>query len=210
MTGNADLNATSYVADSLAASVKNRVRCLLLTGMVVVALVFGCSFYFALISNQSALARQIPELETVAAKLKSILIMNTLVFVAIIIASFYALSNLITARMFQPLASLHKNLLMMGEGKLPRSFEALGRGPFSPLDEALRGAVSGICDRERKEMEEISRCAEAIERKAATPETVRELRALSARKGALIGMVEPPKDKKGKETKEDPLFIQPL
>lgn len=209
MIGTIDPNATSPVANSLAASVKTRIRYLILAGMVIVALVFGCSFYFALISNQSALARQVPELELVAARLKSILIMNTLVFVAIIIASFYVLSTIIASRLFQPLAMLHRYLLTMAEGKLPRSFEASAPGPFSGLDDSLRAAVLSLCDRERKEIDEISRCAEALERNAAAKETARELRELAARKGALIG-AETRVEAKAKETKKDPLFIQPL
>jgi methyl-accepting chemotaxis protein len=209
MTKRSDTGTASHIADSLAASVKSRVRYLILAGMIVVALVFGASFYFALIANQSALARQVPELEAVAAKLKSLLIMNTLVFIAIIIASFYALSNIIAARMFQPLATLHRSLLTIAEGKLPRSFEAGERGPFSALDDALKTAVSCLCDRERKEIEEISRLAEALEQSPASRKTAHELKEIVARKSACLGASEIRTEAKGKEANEDPLFIQP-
>ena len=210
MTGTIDTRIPSAAADSLAGGVKTRIRLLVLAGMVVVALVFGCTFYFALISNQSALAAQVPELEAVAAKLKSLLVMNTVVFIAIIIASFFALSSIITARMFQPLALLHRNLLSLAGGKLPRSFEASERGAFSPLDDAFQAAVSAIYDRERKEIEELTACAETLGRSAATQEAARMLKELAARKGGRLGAAETRGTAKGKEAEEDQIFIQPL
>jgi len=210
MTGTIDTKIPSAAADSLAGGVKTRVRLLVLAGMIVVALVFGCTFYFALLSNQSALAAQVPELEAVAAKLKSLLVMNTVVFIAIIIASFFVLSSIITSRMFQPLTLLHRNLLSLAGGTLPRSFEASERGAFSPLDDAFRAAVSGIYDRERKEIEELAACAETLGRSAATQETARILRELAARKSARLDAADVRGAAKGKETKEDQIFIQPL
>jgi len=210
MTGTTDTRFTSVAADSLAGSVKTRVRLLVIAGMVVVALVFGCTFYFALVSNQSALAAQVPELGPVAAKLKSLLVMNTVVFIVIIIASFFALSSIITARMFRPLDLLHRNLLSLADGKLPRSFEASERGAFSPLDDAFQAAISGIYDRERKEIEELTLSAETLGRTAATQEAARVLRDLAARKSARLGVAEPRGTEKEKEAKEDQIFIQPL
>jgi methyl-accepting chemotaxis protein len=210
MTGNTDTRITSEAADSMAGGVKTRVRLLVLAGMVIVALVFGCTFYFALVSNQSALAAQVPGLEAVAAKLKSLLIMNTVVFIAIIIASFFALASIVTSRMFRPLALLHRNLLSLADGKLPRSFEASERGAFSPLDDAFQTALSSIYDRERKEIEELTACAETLARTAATQEPARVLRELAARKSARLGAAEPRGTAKEQEAKEDQIFIQPL
>lgn len=210
MTGTIDTRIPSAAADSIAGGVKTRVRLLVLAGMIVVALVFGFTFYFALISNQSALAAQVPELGAVAAKLTSLLVMNTVVFIAIIIASFFALSWIITARMFQPLAFLHRNLLSLADSKLPRSFETSERGPFSPLDDAFQAAVSALYDRERKEIEELTACAETLGRSAATQEQTRMLKELAARKSARLGAAEARGTAKGKEEKEDQIFIQPF
>jgi methyl-accepting chemotaxis protein len=210
MTGHTDSRIGSSAADSLARGVKNRVRFLILAGMVIVALVFGLTFYFALLENQTALARQVPELEVVAAKLKSILVMNTLSFIAIIIASFFALSSIIVSRTFQPLAILHRNLLSIAEGRLPRSFEATGDGQFSALDDAFKAAVSTLYDRERKEVELLYRCAETLDRNTAVKETANELKQLAARKSTYIGATE---NRGGQETRDaetDPLFMQPL
>ncbi|MCX5752304.1 MAG: hypothetical protein NTW97_01525, partial [Candidatus Krumholzibacteria bacterium] len=111
MTGTNDRRSDADTAASLARGVRIRVGYLMLAGMLTVALIFGISFYFALLSNQSAVARQFPELEDVAAKLKSILLMNTFAITAIIILSFFLLTSIATARIFQPLALLHRDLL---------------------------------------------------------------------------------------------------
>ncbi|MCK7469445.1 MAG: hypothetical protein MZU95_00595 [Desulfomicrobium escambiense] len=60
MTAMDERRAASGSADSLARGVRNRIRVLILAGMLIVALVFGISFYFALLSNQSAVAQQVP------------------------------------------------------------------------------------------------------------------------------------------------------
>jgi len=197
-------------ADALARGVKSRIRGLFLAGMITVALVFGLTFYFALIANQSALARQIPELEAVAAKLKSLLVMNTFVFVAIIIVSFLALSSVITARLFQPLALLHRDLASIAAGKLPRTIDGREDGPFSELDNALGAAVSSLRDRERKEIAELTRCCEALSRSAPNQETARRLKDLAAAKTAFAGSCDVHGEARDTDMKEDPLFIQPL
>jgi hypothetical protein len=210
MTDATNFRIPSYAGDDLARGVKGRIRWLFLAGMVAVALVFGLTFYFALISNQSALARQVPELEAVAEKLKSVLVVNTLIFVAIIVASFVALGTVITSRLFEPLALLHRDLAGMAEAKFLRVSEERERGPFSVLDEALRAAVSALRDRERKEIEELLRLADTLSRNPQSQETARTLRDLAAGKAAFIGSVETRREAREKEAGKDPLFIQPL
>jgi len=208
MTGITDPRMPSDAADSIARGVKGRIIFLILAGMIAVALVFGFTFYFALVANQSALARQVPELEIVAGRLKSLLIMNTLVFVVIIIASFFILSCIITARMFHSLALLHRDLAAIAGGKLPRGVEGREGGPFSALDDALRTMISTVREREHKEIEELTRCADALSGKVPRPETAQRLRELIAGKVAFIGS--PKSAGEAGEKKEDPLFIQPL
>jgi len=210
MTGATDHLRLLDGADGLARGVTSRIRCLLLAGMLTVALVFGLTFYYALVANQSALAQQIPELEAVAAKLKSLLVMNTLVFVAIIIVSFLALSSIITARLFQPLARLHRDLATIAGGKLPRTVDGGEHGPFSELDDALGTAVSSLRARERKEIEELTRCCEALSRSASNQETARKLKDLAAAKTAYAGPGDVHGEAKDTDMEKDPLFIQPL
>jgi hypothetical protein len=200
----------SGTAELLAGGVKTRVRWLFVAGMVAVALVYGLSFYFALLSNQSALARQVPELESVAAKLKSVLVVNTLIFVAIIIASFVALGSVVTSRLFQPLAGLHRDLLGLAGPKLPRAAENRDRGAFSILGDDLAAALSALRERERREIEELTGCAAALAAEPRSEETARRLRDLAAAKAAFAGPMDMPRGNKGKEADEDPLFIQPL
>jgi methyl-accepting chemotaxis protein len=197
-------------SEAISREIRNRVRVLVLASMLTVALAFGLTFYFALIASESAVARQVPELEGVAAQLKSLLIMNTLVFVAIIIASFFVLSSLITARMFHPLALLHKDLLAMADGALARSQKMDDRGPFAALDEDLSAAVSSLREREKKEIEELSRIAEAVSGVGGPPYVVQKLEEMAARKRASIGETAPQSNTLKHEKTEDPLFIQPL
>jgi hypothetical protein len=196
--------------DMFASGIRSRFRWLFFAGMMAVALVFGLTFYFALVANQSALARQVPELEAVAAKMKSLLVMNTLAFVAVIVASFLALSSIVTARTFQPLTLLHRELMTIAGGKLPRAADGRERGPFSELDNALTAAVSCLRDRERKEIEELTRCCEALSRSASNQETVRKLKDLAAAKTAFAGGTDSRGQGKVADAKADPLFIQPL
>jgi hypothetical protein len=210
MTEIIDTRTLSGAADGIAGGLKSRLRWLILAGMIIVGLVFGCTFYFALVSNQSALAAQVPELEAVAEKLKSLLVMNTVIFAVIIAASFLVLSSIVTSRMFQPLALLHRNLLAIAEGKIPRSFDRGEGGAFSALDDAFQAAVSGTYDRERAEIAELSACADALERSGGAPDTARALRDLAARKSSRIGASEALGGARKKGAKEDPLFIQPL
>lgn len=196
-------------ADALARGVKIRMRFLMFAGMLAVALVYGISFHFALLSNQSALARQFPELEEVAAKLRSMLVLNTAVFAAIIIASFVLLASIVTSRLFQPLAELHRDFVSIADGKLPRRVDAGGHGAFSALEAAWSDALGRIHERECAEIKELADCAAALSRGAAPAETALKLQGLLQRKRACLGAASPA-EAGGKEAAKDPLFIQPV
>ena len=111
------------LTDSMTGSLRWRIKLLVLASTIVVALAFGISFYYALVSNEAAIAKQIPELEVVVKKLKSLLIVNTVGFAAVIIASFFALSAIVTSRMFRPLGFIQKDLMTIADGGLPRKSE---------------------------------------------------------------------------------------
>ncbi len=204
-----DRRTKSQSADAIAHGVKNRMRFLMLAGMLAVALVFGASFYFALLSNQSALARQFPELEEVAAKLRSILVLNTAVFAAIIIASFALLASMVTSRLFQPLAALHLDFAAIADGKLPRRTEASGHGAFSLLEETWSAALGRIHDRESAEIKDLTDCIGSLPRTGAPAETARKLQEMLDRKRALFGSA-PRENASEREAAKDPLFIQPV
>ena len=210
MTGMNDHRTSADAGDSLARGVRSRIGFLILAGMLTVALIFGISFYFALLSNQSAVARQFPELEEVAAKLKSILVVNTIAITAIIIVSFLFLASIVTSRIFQPLALLHRDLLAMADGKLPRRGERRERGAFSALETAWSAALACIHERELGEIKELADCAASLSRSGSSDEIARKLYEISERKKAFVGASELHSESIEKETKEDPLFIQPI
>jgi hypothetical protein len=210
MTGLNDRRRGTDAGDSFARGIRIRVGYLVLAGMITVTLIFGISFYFALLSNQSAVARQFPELEDVAAKLKNILLINTFAITAIIILSFFLLASIVTARTFQPLGFLHRDLLSMAGGKLPRRGENREYGAFSALETAWSAALASIREKELREIKELADCAAALSRNRSSDEIAAKLHELSERKRTFVGTDELHPEQIAKETKKDPLFIQPF
>jgi HAMP domain-containing protein len=196
-------------ADSFARGVRTRIGALILASAVAVAIVFGCTFYFALLANESAVARQIPELGQVAAQMKNLLIMNTIVFVGIIIASFYALSFVVASRIFRPLGELHDALRAIAAGAPTAAAEHRPAGAFATLEEAFHAAADRMAANERAETAELSAIADELSGAPATAEAAAKLRSYIQRKTAprtdadRHGAAPAPPDK-------DPLFIQPL
>ena len=151
-----------------------------------------------------------PELAAVAAKFKSLLIMNTLVFGAIIVASFYVLSILVTERMFSSLGTLQKDLAAFAAGTLPRAREIHEAGPFSALGASCAAAAESVARRERAELEDLKRCAAALAPIGAARDVAGALENIIKGKKAFLGLCENPPAEKAKSRQEDPLFIQPL
>jgi methyl-accepting chemotaxis protein len=204
-----DRGTRSKSAEAMARGVKNRMRFLMFAGMLAVALVFGLSFHFALLSNQSALGRQFPELEEIAAKLRGMLVLNTAIFAAIIAVSFGLLAGIVTSRLFQPLADLQRDLLAIADGKLPRRPDSNARGAFTALDAAWHAALGRMHEKESAEIKDLADCAAALSRGDAPAEAGRKLQDLLGRKRAFIGAAahDEPDEKKAAK---DPLFIQPV
>jgi len=140
---------SSFSADRI----KQKVRILVLISTLSVALVFGLSFYFALLSNSTAVAKKVPELMYVADKMKSLLIINTIIFTAIIVASFYYLSHLLTLKVFRELDSVQDALFSISQKKLPDQNIIKDNGTFSELKLALKNAIYSIREKELKELE---------------------------------------------------------
>ena len=150
-SGSADLHVDRKIADKI----KKRIRILVFSSALAVALAFGLSFYFALVYNTSAVASQFPELQPIVNKLKNLLIMNTLTFSAIIIGSFCYLSTLITNRIFNPLESIHKDIISISRDKLPLVEKIQDEIVFSPIQNSFAVMVERLRDREISERDRI-------------------------------------------------------
>jgi hypothetical protein len=147
--------------EEIVRAVTNRIRLLIIASSLAVALTFGLSFYFSLVSASSAVTRQVPELEMVVGRFKTILLINTVAFAAIIILSFIILSALVTSRMFKPLGTIYEGLRSMKRGVLPTGLETSEEGPFAGIESALRDVVASLQERETREIKELSSYAES-------------------------------------------------
>ncbi len=209
MTTYLDNRPGAELSGTLSGGIRRRVMILVVCSTLTVALAFGLTFYYALIASQSAVANQIPELESVVAKMKGLLVMNTLVFVAIIIASIFALAGIVTSRMFHPLAVLHRNLAAIAGGTLPRSVESSGAGEFAGLEDAMRTALTVIRDREHAELEMLAKGRDSLSLTSG-PESARAaIEEIIASKSAFLGIKEREAARVQKDAVEDPLFIKP-
>ena len=186
---------------------KSRVRVLLLASSLAVALVFGLSFYFSLVSTESALANTVPELEELAERFKSTLMLNTLAFVAILIISFVVLGSLVTDRMFGPVEKVEEGLMGVASGKLPGAGKDLGGGPFGPLCEAFNSACSYIEDRERSDIAVLEECVTGIEKGLDVTDTLRGL--IEAKRGHRETGKAPVNGEAGAPADDD-VFMQPV
>lgn len=194
-------------AAALAGNVRQRVAGLVLASALAVALVFGLSFYFALVSNESAIARQVPELAGVAARMRNLLFANTLVFAGIIIASFYALARIVASRLFRPLGAAQHALAGMAQGKLPHAVDLQERGAFAPLVDALRDAASRLRERDERDAADLRALAAELDRVPAAADAAKRLREIAERKAPA----QPARAAERREAEEkDPLFIQPV
>lgn len=194
-------------AAALARNVRRRVAALVLASTLAVALVFGLSFYFALVSNESAIARQVPELAGVAAQMRNLLLVNTLVFAGIIIASFYVLSRIVAGRFFRPLGAMQHALAGMAQGKLPHAIDLQERGAFAPVVDALRDAATRLRESDERDAADLRAIAAELDRVPAAAAAAKRLREMAERTAAA------PRPREAEERKragKDPLFIQPV
>ena len=193
-------------AESIAGAIKSRIRVILVAGMLAVALTFGLSFYFAVVSNTTAVARQVPELETVVSKLKTLLVVNTFVFALIIIASFFVLSMLLTSRLFRPLGTLQEGLMAISKGTLPQEIETASDSPLSSLQVTLKEAICRLHEKETREIEKLSKCIEN-----GSEEECRALISLILQeKNAFLGIGGNEESDTGPHEAANPLFMQPV
>ncbi|MCK4235862.1 MAG: hypothetical protein KAX38_02005 [Candidatus Krumholzibacteria bacterium] len=190
-------------------SVKNRIKILLVASTLTVALAFGFSFYFALLSNESAIAMKVPELETVVSKLKNLLVINTFAFIAIIIASFYALSALITSKMFYPLGTTQVGLIKITEGMLPMENNSVEEGPFSSFDTTFKAAISALREKENSEIKELVQCLTLISDPSTTAKVQHKLEKIVKSKNTFLGLSDHKETGIERDKESDSLFMQP-
>jgi len=204
---NKDTAGYTYSSD-MSAGIRFRTGLLVLLGSASVALAFGMSFYFALVSNQTAVARQFPELAPIVDRLKSLLVINTFGFVGIVIVSFWALSRLVTARMFYPLGSMMKDMRQLSENRLPQTTEHHAEGPFGDLSRQWGILLSTVRENEEREIEMLKKSLDD----PASPDAVAILRGmLDAKERRLKGG---PRQQSGEgaadDTSDSALFMQPV
>ncbi len=198
-------------SEELSRGLKRRIIVLIVTSMMVVALTFGLSFYFALVSNETAVAKQMPELESLVGTLKRILFINTFAFVAVIIASLYALTSLVTTRMFRPLESIMTDLLTIRKGTLPIHRKPVREEPFAGFDEMFGSVLSVLQEREQKEIDEIRQCISILSNEPDVERIKCMLRTMLQEKGDFIGSsVDGIQEEKTAAEQDDALFMQPV
>ena len=171
----------------IAGKIKKRIRLLVLCSALTVALAFGMSFYFALVYNSSAVSSQFPELLPIVSKLKNLLIINTFVFSLIIIGSFYLLSVLVTKRIFQPVESIHKNIILLSQDKLPEIDEMEDHVIFSSLQNAFAFMVKSLRDRDIDERNRLFKSLESISTTGLPDESRKLIESVIAEKDSRTG-----------------------
>jgi hypothetical protein len=149
-------------SDEMTSGIRMRAGLLVLLSSGAVALAFGMSFYFALVSNETAVAMQFPELAPIVAKLKSMLVINTIGFVGIIIASFWVLSRLITSKMFISLGIVMTGLRKAAENRYPETAASSVTGPFGEFESTWNTIVHETREKEKREIEVLENCLSSL------------------------------------------------
>lgn len=211
MTENYYKSALTGSGENFANRIKKRVRLLILFSTLTVALAFGFSFYFGLISGTSAITRQVPEFEPITGKLQSLLMINTLGFTVIIIGSFYILAHLVTARMFSPVARVHKKIRDISEKGIPENEGEIESGPFEDLESSCARLVTSLRSRDEKEIGFLKKYLEMLRGGAdigTLGTSIEEM--IKSRETRLTKAPESVKTMHpGTDEKSDSLFLQP-
>ncbi len=149
-------------SDEMTSGIRMRSGLIVLLSSSAVAFAFGMSFYFALLSSETAVATQFPELAPIVTKLKSILVINTTGFVAVVIASFWFLSRMITSKMFVPLGIVMTGLRKAAENRYPETPETRESGPFGEFEAKWNIVVHETREREKHEIATLEKSLTAL------------------------------------------------
>lgn len=200
---------TQELTEKISGQLKFKIRILLLASTLIVAIAFGLSFYFSLISSEAAIVKQIPELESVYGKMKSMLIINTFAVILIIVASLYILSILVTTNLFRPVGSAQKGLISLANNSLPYISElGSGQGPFSDFNKNLAEAVENIREKQSIEIEKLKQCLALLSAND-NREAGRKLEKLIQEKSSYLGTYKNVEGDSADNSPEKDVFMQP-
>jgi len=205
-----DNSSSDYIYSSdMVGGIRSRTGLLVLASCATVAFAFGLSFYYALVSSQTAVARQFPELETIVSKLKSMLVMNTFGFAAVIVLSFWALSRLVSSRNFSPLGRVMKGVRKIAENRIPTPSDCDRSGPFSDFESSFVLMVDNLRSNESGEIRELAYVLESLP--ASTDPSVREkIERMIAIKRSRLGEARHPDAADPVPGRDKDVFMQPV
>jgi hypothetical protein len=198
-------------SDEMASGIRMRVGLLVILSSSAVALAFGISFYFALVSSQTAVAMQVPELAPIVTKLKSLLVGNTVGFIAVIILSFWFLSRMLTQKMFISLGIVMAGLRKAAENRYPETSLSSETGPFGEFESMWNAAVSETREKERAEIDILEKVIPSLSGPGAADAKAAVERMIGEKKQRLCtvsGGQEP--GKSAARDKDEKLFMQPV
>ena len=203
--------APATIGAEVAKKVKFRIMMLVLFSTVTVAVAFGMSFYFGLISGGSAISQQFPELGAIAKKMTNILMMNTIVFVVIIIGSFHLLGKLITKRMFDAIGIITSNMQALTDSGKISGIEEIAQGPFDSLDSSYRAFLDRLTEMENSEISKLQKIVDEASGTGPDASHLDIIRELIVEKKAKTGIRMPGESTVSDRSSNDgdPVFMQP-
>jgi hypothetical protein len=198
-------------SDEMASGIRMRTGLMVLLSSTAVAFAFGISFYFALVSSQTAVAMQVPELAPIVTKLKSLLVINTIGFVGVIIVSFWFLSRLLTSKMFVSLGIVMTGLRKAAENRYPETSMTSGTGPFSEFESTWNTVVQDTREKERHEIDILQKSLSLLSAPQAT-EARKSIENMIVEKKQRICAVSGDRDSTTSDSSgtDDALFMQPV
>ena len=204
--------AKGYIySDDMTSGIRIRSGLMVLLSSGAVALAFGISFYFALVSSQTAVAMQFPELAPVVSKLKSLLVVNTIGFVVIVIASFWVLSRLITSKMFVSLGVVMAGLRRAAENRYPETASSTETGPFGEFEATWNTVLQDTRSREKHEIEVLERSLPALSGPGAEESRALITRMIDEKKQRICAVAGGRDgETAGSAGTDDALFMQPV
>ena len=211
MSVNHDKTKGYIYSDDMVSGIRMRTGLLVLLSSGAVALAFGVSFYFALVSSQTAVATQFPELAPIVTKLKSLLVVNTIGFVGIIIASFWVLSRLLASKMFVSLGVVMSGLRKAAENRYPESAQSSETGPFGEFEATWNTVVHETRTREKHEIEVMEQSLASLSGPGAEETKAAIVKMIDEKKQRICeGSSDTAGETSGGAGTDDALFMQPV
>ncbi len=198
-------------SNEMTSGIRIRTGLMVLLSSSAVALAFGISFYFALISSETAVAMQFPELAPIVTKLKSLLVINTIGFVGVIIVSFWFLSRLLTSKMFISLGIVMSGLRKAAENRYPETSMTNGTGPFGEFESIWNTVVHDTREKERHEIEILQKSLSMLSGPEAAETRISIENMIEEKKQRICaGSADRDTAKAGGSGTDDALFMQPV